>query len=73
MLCAAGHLSAAEQLSGPTFKAWRNALNWLQTRQHVLLVGDSLESNRTIAGDSTVKDAQRNTTQTQNKRLKATG
>jgi hypothetical protein len=65
-LCAAGRLSQA------SFKAWKNALNWLMKRQHTLLVGQTLERSKSIHGDSTIQDESRNVLNTENKRLRAT-
>jgi hypothetical protein len=67
MLCDAGqHVSHAQ------FRAWKNALNWLQDRQHTALVGTTLDKSKAVHGDSTVQDESKNVVNTENKRLKET-
>lgn len=62
---------AAGYVSGSQFKAWNSSLNWLQGRQHTLLVGNGPDKTKTISGDSTVQDEGKNVQNTENKRLKA--
>lgn len=48
------------------FRAWQNALNWLQTQQHYLLTGQPLSKGHNVTTDVTVTQLRKTIENTEN-------